>query len=320
MDVLPPSWQSLVVTWSGVRARRRTRPSAHAMAAGSPRPRRWPPSSRGLPPPRDSTTDRPEAPTDGEAPIRPAFSSVVDKAAGTGKLTIGMRDSLPGIALMAGDKSWAGFEVDLATEIAEALGVPRSGITFRATSKQERPGLLDAGEVDLVISTYAINDVDEVSFAGPYYLAHVDVLVKDGSPIVDAAGLEGRRLCQPASSLSVAAVQRRVKVVELVPATTYSECVDHLLAGRVDAIPGDDLLLAGFADRENIRFKVLGLKLTDERYAVALKKGDEGGCTAVRAAVAGLYADGTIKTLLDEHFSKVEFAPEEKLPAMAACA
>ncbi|MCG5220721.1 serine/threonine-protein kinase [Streptosporangium sp. KLBMP 9127] len=324
-DIPPPSWQTPPPTTRALTepiGRKRSRTPwlvllvlvvLAAGGAGAAYAMGWRPAFLSAPAP-DTTTD--PAPTDG-GPA--SYSSVVDKAAGTGKLTIGMRDSLPGIALMAGDKSWAGFEVDLATEIAEALGVPRSGITFRATSKQERPGLLDAGEVDLVISTYAINDVDQVSFAGPYYLAHVDVLVKDGSPIVDAAGLEGRRLCQPASSLSVAAVQRRVKVVELVPVTTYSECVDHLLAGRVDAIPGDDLLLAGFANRENIRFKVLGLKLTDERYAVALKKGDEGGCTAVRAAVAGLYADGTIKTLLDKHFSKVEFAPEEKLPAMQPC-
>jgi serine/threonine protein kinase/ABC-type amino acid transport substrate-binding protein len=257
-------------------------------------------------------------PTGEPGPV--TFASVVDKAAKTGKLTIGVRDFLPGIALNSGG-DWKGFEVDLATEIAQALGVPPGGVTFRATSRDERPKLLSDGDIDLVLATYAINDEDDVTFAGPYYLAHVDVLVKDGSPIVTAKGLEGSRMCQPASSASVAVLQREVDRLTLVPAQTYSECMNKLLNGEVDAVPGDDLLLAGFANRENLRYKVLGLKLTDERYAVALKKGDERTCKAVQGAIVSLYKDGTIERLLNEHFSKVEFATrEDGLPAMAVCA
>jgi serine/threonine protein kinase/ABC-type amino acid transport substrate-binding protein len=248
-----------------------------------------------------------------------AYSSVVDKAAATGRLTIGMRDFLPGISLMAEDRSWSGFEVDLATEIAGALGVEPGGITFQATSSLERPRLLKEGRLDLVIATHPIGDGDDVSFAGPYYLAHADVLVTAGSTIRTLADLEGKRLCQPGSDDSVTEVRRRVSNVKIVPATTYSGCVEHIRRGRVDAIPGDDLLLAGFANRESIGFRVLGLKLTDERYAVVLKRGDAKGCAAVRAAIAGLYKDGTIPKLLREHFADVEFTPERQQPPMQPC-
>ncbi|GLW05496.1 hypothetical protein Misp01_06260 [Microtetraspora sp. NBRC 13810] len=249
-----------------------------------------------------------------------SFASVVDKAAATKTLTVGLRNFLPGISLQSTQNgSWTGFEVDLATEIAKALDVPAEGITFRETSRAERPGLLADGKVDMVIATYPVNDADDVVFAGPYYLAHVDVLVKDGSSIQTLAGLEGRRLCQPAASVSVGVVQRRVERLELVPADTYTECVNMLTAGTVDAVPGDDLVLAGFANRESVRFKVLGLKLTDERYAVALKPGDEGGCRAVRAAITALYENGVIRRLLGKHFSNVEFAPELAMPALAPC-
>jgi ABC-type amino acid transport substrate-binding protein len=249
-----------------------------------------------------------------------ALTSVVDKAAKTGELTIGVRDFLPGIAL-ENDGDWKGFEVDLALKIAQAMGVPRGGVTFRATSKEERPKLLSSGDLDLVLATYPINDKDDVTFAGPYYLAHVDVLVKDGSPIATVKDLEGGRMCQPASSPAVAVLQSAVDRLTLVPVQTYADCMTKLLNGEVDAVPGDDLLLAGYADRETIRYKVLGLKLTDERYAVALKKGDERTCKAVQGVIVALYKDGTIERLLNEHFSKVEFATrEDGLPAMAACA
>lgn len=248
-----------------------------------------------------------------------AFSSVVEKAAKTGRLTIGLRDFLPGIALNNGGR-WEGFEVELATEIAKKLGVPPNGVTFRATAREERPDLLAAGDLDLVVSTYSINDADDVTFAGPYYLAHVDVLVKRGSPIVSTADLEGRRVCQPSGSASVARLQREVERIDLVVARNYSECMNRLRDGQVDAVPGDDLLLAGFANRESILFKVVGLKLTDERYAVAMKKGDRRTCRAVRSAITSLYRNGTVGRLLDRHFSKVDFTTrEDRLPAMADC-
>ncbi|GAA0832737.1 protein kinase [Streptosporangium amethystogenes subsp. fukuiense] len=315
-QVPPPSWQVSTTRVGGPAAPRRPRGRrwiavgvAVLLLAGAALAavRWWPGAvSQGGPEPAETG--------------RPSYTSVVDKAAKTGRLTIGVRDFLPGIALNNGGK-WGGFEIDLALEIAEALGVPESGVTFRSTARAERPKLLADGDIDLVLATYSINDTDDVTFAGPYYLAHVDALVKDGSPIVTVKGLEGSRMCQPAASVSVAVIQDVVERLTLVPAQTYSECVDKLRAGEIDAIPGDDLLLAGFGNRETIRYKLLGLKLTDERYAVALKKGDRRTCEAVRGAIAALYKDGTVRRLLDKHFSRVKFPGRENArPAMATCA
>ncbi|MEU4540692.1 transporter substrate-binding domain-containing protein [Streptosporangium sp. NPDC023825] len=312
-EVPPPSWQASTTLVGAPEAPprpRRGRWIAAAVAvllliAGGAAAVRWWPgaASEGGP----------------EEPVPTAFTSVVDKAAKTGRLVVGVRDFLPGIALQ-NQSRWSGFEIDLALEIAKALGVPASGVTFRGTGRPERPKLLADGDVDLVLATYSINETDDVTFAGPYYLAHVDVLVKDGSPITNLAGLEGGRMCQPASSAAVAVLQGAVESLTLVAAQTYSECVNMLQAGQVDAIPGDDLLLAGFANRESIRYKLLGLKLTDERYAVALKRGDVRTCEAVKGAVADLYRSGTIRTLLDKHFSRVKFpARENDAPTMAAC-
>ncbi|GAA4211034.1 hypothetical protein GCM10022252_79630 [Streptosporangium oxazolinicum] len=313
-EVPPPSWQASTTRVGTPETPRRPRGRRWIaaavvvllLAAGAAAAVRW----------------WPRATSEGgsEEPVPTAFTSVADKAARTGKLVIGLRDSLPGIALNNGGR-WSGFEVDFALEIAKALGVPESGVTFRATARPERPKLLADGDVDLVLATYSINDTDDVTFAGPYYLAHVDALVKYGSPIVTVRGLEGSRMCQPASSAAVTVLQGAVERLTLVPAQTYSECVNKLQAGEVDAIPGDDLLLAGFGNRESIRYKLLGLKLTDERYAVALKRGDVRTCEAVKGAIADLYRSGAVRRLLDKHFSRVEFPTRENdLPAMAACA
>jgi ABC-type amino acid transport substrate-binding protein len=254
--------------------------------------------------------------TPSPSPLPTSFSSVAAKAAATHKLTIAMRDLVPGVALNSSGR-WQGFEVDVGTYIAKALGVPADGVTFRASSRDERIGMLNSGKADLVIATYSINE-DPVTFAGPYYTAHVDVLVRAGDPYRRLADLKGRKLCSPASNASVGIVQGKVEV-ELVPAFTYADCMALLHQGVVDAIPGDDLLLAGFAQRDSIRYKVLGARLTDERYGVAVKKGDVRTCRAIRGAIAQMYEDGTVAALVKRHFDRVGFRPELQPPKAATC-
>jgi ABC-type amino acid transport substrate-binding protein len=90
-------------------------------------------------------------------------------------------------------------------------------------------------------------------------------------------------------------------------------------SGAIDAIPGDDVIIAGFADRDNVRLKILGAKLDDDRYAVGIKKGDTRTCQAVRGAIAEMYNDGTVTKLLATHFANVAFTPENGIPSQADC-
>ncbi|MFI6596392.1 serine/threonine-protein kinase [Nonomuraea sp. NPDC050536] len=259
-----------------------------------------------------TTTTTP--PTSGKNPTQPAaFTAVADKIAQTGKVTIGVKVDLPGIGLQR-NGGFEGFDVELARRIATALGAKQT--VFTKVTKATRADMLAEGTVDMVLATYSI-DKSEVQFAGPYYLAHHDVLIRDGDSIKTLADLKGKKLCAP-DSPSVGEVQSRVKI-EPVPAGNYAQCMDLLRNGGVDAIPGDDLILAGFASRENLRFRILGAQLDDERYAVGIKQGDAKTCKAVTGVIKGFYRDGTMKALLTKYFGEVGFTPELKVPAMEPC-
>ncbi|MDA0633002.1 transporter substrate-binding domain-containing protein, partial [Nonomuraea sp. MCN248] len=244
----------------------------------------------------------------------PSYTGVAEKAAGTGRLVIGVKGDLPGVGLRRGG-TFEGFDIDVARHLAEGLGA--RDVEFVAVSPAGRARALAEGKVDLVVATYSIVEDPQVTFAGPYYLAHQDVLVHKG-PIDSIRDLKGKRICG-VNSPSVGAVQDRVDV-HPVPASNYAECMNMLLNGTVDAVPGDDVILAGFAGRENVRFRVLGAKLTDERYGVGLRAGDVRTCKALSGVVADLYRTGVIKKLLAKHFGNVDFRPEAKVPAMEACA
>ncbi|MCT9928719.1 serine/threonine-protein kinase [Planotetraspora sp. A-T 1434] len=268
-----------------------------------------------------SVSTRPPSKSPSKSPSpSPTFGSVADKAARTHKLTIGVKGDLPGVGLVSG-QSFSGFDVDVAKYVANSLQVPETGITFRRVTKGDRARALANGDVDLVFATYAYDDNkrDGVTFAGPYYVAHTDVLVVKDSPIRKLDDLTGRPVCAPLGSDSFRVVQAKVRATP-VPAKDYSECMNKLLAGQVDAIPGDDLILAGFADREtSLELAVLGLDLTDQRYSVGLPRKDARTCEAVRSAISRMYDDGTMKKLLESHFSRVDFHPERDIPVMLPC-
>ncbi|MET9337205.1 transporter substrate-binding domain-containing protein [Nonomuraea sp. NPDC003804] len=247
----------------------------------------------------------------------PGGDSVVDRAAATGKLTIGVRADVPGVGYRDRDGGFSGFDVDVAKHIAKELRVAESGITFVAVPAPRRAEALADGDVDIVVATYSIDDSD-VEFAGPYIMAHQALLVRDGDrEIAKPADLKGKKLCDQRST-AVRKVQKMVDMVT-VSAGNYADCIRMLAAGQVDAVAGDDLILAGFANRENARYRILGATLSDERYAVGIKKGDARTCEAIKGAISDMIARNTIGQLVATHFPHVEFKADLKVPVMESC-
>jgi ABC-type amino acid transport substrate-binding protein len=256
--------------------------------------------------------ERTPEPTETTEPAR-SFASVADKVAQTRKIVIGVKGDLPGIGLQNGD-DFQGFDIEIARHIARELGA--TDTQFVRVSRDDRPLGLAEGRVDLVVATFAV-DKGPTEFAGPYYVAHRDVLVRAGSGIDSIEDLEGKTICAPNSPI-VGEVQDRVKV-KPVPAADMAICMDMLRSSKVDAVPGEDLILAGFANRENHRYKILGAKLSTERYAVGIRNGDAKTCKAVNGIIADLYSSGTLKQLTAKYFGKVDFKPELEQPAMETC-
>ncbi|MEV4457649.1 transporter substrate-binding domain-containing protein [Microbispora sp. NPDC049633] len=248
------------------------------------------------------------------------YASVYEKALKTRRLTIGVRGDVPGVALQQ-STGFSGFDVDVATSIARSLNVPAKGITFRRVGVGDRVRSLADGSVDMVVATYSYDDNrgDAVTFAGPYYTAHADLLVLAGSRIKKLEDLAGRRMCAPNGS-SIARLVADKADVEQVPVGDYAECMNLLTRGEVDAVPGDDLIIAGFGNRvASLKLSVLGLRLTDQRYAVGLPRKDVRTCKAVADAIDRMYDDGTMRTLLRKHFGNVDFDPERDAPPPLAC-
>lgn len=232
-------------------------------------------------------------------------SSIVDKAKDTGKVTVGVKFDQPGLGLKKPDGSFAGFDIDVARYIAKELGVEESGITFKETPSAQRETALKNHEVDFIVGTYSITDKRKqaVDFAGPYFVAHQDLLVAAGNAdITGPKSLNGKKLCSVTGSTSAQTVKDKfANEVQLKEYGGYSDCVQALASGAVDAVTTDDVILAGYAaaDQYKGKFKVVGEGFTDENYGVGLWKDDTKARDAVNAAIEKMQSDGSWAKFLD---------------------
>lgn len=230
--------------------------------------------------------------------------SVLPGATPGGSLRIGISFDQPGLGLKDGD-SYTGFDVDTATYVAKALGVQPDKITWIEADPGNRESLLTSGGVDLVFSTYSITDErkQQVDFAGPYFEAHQDLLVRrNEDQITGPETLDGRVLCSVPGTTSAALVKEKYKGrITLKEYSKFSDCVAALDRSEVDAVTTDDVILAGFAaeDQYKGKLKVVGDGFSDELYGVGIKKGDTKLVDEVNQALKAYIADGSWKASLD---------------------
>jgi glutamate transport system substrate-binding protein len=221
-------------------------------------------------------------------------------ASSGGKLNIGISFDQPGLGLKDGDK-YTGFDVDTATYVAQALGVAKEDITWKEADPADREELITGGQVDLVFSTYSITDdrKQKVDFAGPYFVAHQDLLVRrNEEEITSPETLNGRVLCSVTGTTSSKYITDNYKgKINLKEFPKFSDCVTALANSEVDAVTTDDVILAGFAaeDKYKGKLKLIGRGFTDEKYGVGIKKGDSAMVTKVNEALKQYVADGSWK-------------------------
>ncbi|MBZ9639187.1 glutamate ABC transporter substrate-binding protein [Streptomyces sp. PSKA30] len=244
-----------------------------------------------------------------------------DSGSGSGsgggdKIKIGIKYDQPGLGLKEPDGSFSGFDVDVATYVAKELGYEADQIEWVETKSADRENALARGDVKFIAATYSITDERKakVDFAGPYLLAHQDLLVKSDSDITEGTDLNGKKLCSVVGSTSAQNVQDEIAPkAQLREYGTYSECIAGLQSGAVDAVTTDDSILAGFAAQDQYKgqFKLAGLKLSNENYGVGVKKGDTETVNKINDALEKMVSDGAWETAVKENFGPANYKNEQ---------
>jgi glutamate transport system substrate-binding protein len=215
-----------------------------------------------------------------------------------GKITVGTKFDQPGFGLLNPQtQKPEGFDVEIAKIIAGKLGIKADGITWTETVSANREPFIQNGQVDIVVATYTINDTRKqvVDFAGPYYEAGQDIMVKKGNPdkIEGPNDLAGKKVCSVEGSTPAQNIRTNYPQAQLTTYDVYSKCADDLKNGNVQAVTTDNVILTGLVAGSPKDFELVGKPFTKEPYGIGLKKGDTQFRTFINDVLEASFKDGS---------------------------
>jgi len=230
----------------------------------------------------------------------------------SGKIRIGIKFDQPGLGFKKSG-TYVGFDVDVAKYVAKKLGYSEDEIVWKEPPSKQREAMLQNGDVEMILATYSITDErkNAVSFAGPYFVAGQDLLVrKDDHSINGPEDLNGKRLCSVTGSTSAATVKEKfASEVQLMEQPGYAECATALFSGIVDAVTTDDIILAGLASASRGKLRVVGKPFTQEYYGVGIKKGDTALAKKINAAITEMIKDGSWERAIADNTEGTSYTP-----------
>jgi len=242
-----------------------------------------------------------EVETDVSLDDSPTYERMVER----GGVVVGVKNDQPGLGVedaVTGERS--GFDVDIARWIAASLGFDEDQITYQTIPSANREQAIVNGDIDYYVGTYSITDSrkQQIDFAGPYFITGQGLLVAaDDDSISGPDDLAGKVVCSVTGSTPLQRIRDEYAPGDTVENDTYSQCVEQLKQGQVDAITTDEAILAGYVALEPEALKIAGEPFSEERYGVGLPKGDTALKDHINALLDG---GGDVWTaLFEEHLA-----------------
>ncbi|GAB2519841.1 glutamate ABC transporter substrate-binding protein [Microbacterium petrolearium] len=223
----------------------------------------------------DAGSEKPyEVATDVSLEGSPTYDAMVE----AGEVRIGVKEDQPGLGYLdatTGERT--GFDVEIARWMAAELGFGEEQIEWQAIPSANREQAIVNGDIDFYVGTYSITDArkQQIDFAGPYFETGQGLLVAADSEIESDADLTSDvTVCSATGSTPIQNIRDNYEA-QTEEFDTYTQCVDALLNGTVDAVTTDELILIGYAAAYPDELKIVGEPFSEEKYGIGLPKGDD---------------------------------------------
>lgn len=236
--------------------------------------------------------------------VRPTFppSTTMGRLQERGRLVVGTKFDQPLFGFREpGTGALEGFDIEIAELVARGIfGDDIAGkVEFLETVSRDRETSILDGRVDIVVATYSITPERRrlVDFAGPYYVAGQDVLVRrEETAIQRASDLNGRKVCAVEGSTSLEKIAATAPGADLsLTFDRYSHCAEAVLDGRVDAVTTDNTILLGLIKEHPGRLKLVNDPFSVEAYGIGLRPDDTPFRTFLNDRLELAFANGDWK-------------------------
>lgn len=271
--------------------------------------RELPPEAPQPPRPQDTDCDR-------TASLRPFATTAEADAAveairDRGRLIVGLdigsnlfsfRDPISG--------EIAGFDVDIAGEVARDIFATPSQVEYRILSSAERITALQRFDVDIVVKTMSITCQrrEAIDFSTVYLTANQRILTARDSAITQAAELSGRRVCVTQGTTSLRRIRQISPPPIIVSVANWADCLVALQQRQVDAVSTDDTILAGLVSQDPY-LHLVGPNMGQEPYGIGINRRNTDLVRFVNGTLERIRGDGTWNTLYRKWLTVLGPAP-----------
>ena len=252
----------------------------------------------------DTTAAEAEADTSADTKAPEAEASEAGAAGGT--FTVGFDQEFPPMGFVGDDGEYTGFDLEVAKEVAERLGlefVPQP-VDWAAKDME-----LESGNIDCIWNGFTMTGREDDYTWSEAYMANQQVFVVTAeSGIKTLADLAGKVVEVQAESSAEAALKDDPDLTgtfgTLQTTPDYNTAFMDLQMGAVDAIAMDEVVARFQIEQRQVDFIVLDETLAAENYAVGFKKGNDTLKDQVQEQLEALAADGTLAKISEKWFDK----------------
>jgi glutamate/aspartate transport system substrate-binding protein len=249
------------------------------------------------------------------APVHAAeLTGTLKKIKDTGVIKVGHRDSSVPLSYLDDKQQPIGYAMDICMKVVDRvkaeLKMPQLKVEFVPVTSQTRIPILAGGNIDIECgsTTNSVERQKQVAFAPTYFMTGTKIIVKKSSGIKGYDDLKGKTVVFTQGTTNERAMKayndEKKLGINFIPAKDHAESFLAVDTGRAAAFPMDDVLLYGLkaGARNPNDFEVIGEFLSDDPYAIMLRKDDPAFKNVVDSAVAGIYKSGEINKIYTKWF------------------
>lgn len=222
-----------------------------------------------------------------------------------GELILGLDDSFAPMGFRDEKDEIAGYDIDLAKEVAKRLGVELKLQPIEWLAKEQE---LNTKNIDCIWNGFSISDErrQKVEFSNPYLDNNMALVVKKDSGITKLSDMKGKKLALQGGSSAADALDANAElksaIAEVVEFKDNMLCLMDLETGGVDAVLMDDVVSRYYIATENKNFMIVDENVGTEEYAVGFRKGETALTEAVNKALSDMAKDGTMEKITTKWF------------------
>ena len=192
-----------------------------------------------------------------------------------------------------------GFDIDMVKALAKAIFGDEDKYQLKVITAAQRIPALQNGDVDVVARAMTINcdRWKQIAFSTEYYRAGQKILVRKGSKDNSIKDLSGKKVCAPNGTSSIANLIKLAPKAIAVGSDSHTGCLVLFQQGQVDAITGDDTILAGLAAQDPYAFVPDQTAFTAEPYGLGFNAKNVDLVRFANARLEQLRDDGEWTTI-----------------------